>query len=244
MMKKKKIIKICRFVLVIGLIMTASMLNSKFIFAKNLSTNAKISYLGTYGTVKLKLDENILSKNSIKYNKKLSSFTAALSSVMYNSDNSSKKKILKKLSFKKIKYSYDQKNNSVSFMLAQKVAKIKGKKFNVLLIALRGTENSEWQDNFNLGNGKKTHAGFNKAASLVYKKISTYIKKNKLKKSNTKIILTGHSRGGAVANILGQKILKKGIGKKKIANKNVFVYTFASPNTTMDKHAGEKMQKR
>lgn len=49
-------------------------------------------------------------------------------------------------------------------------------------------------------------------------------------KNNSKFFVTGHSLGGAMANIISGQILNK-----KYGSDNVFTYTFASPKTLRDK---------
>ena len=68
--------------------------------------------------------------------------------------------------------------------------------YNVYIIPIRGTTgNCEWFSNFNLGT-TDYHEGFKKAADEVL-----YTIYNGITTSNNIILLTGHSRGAAVARI-------------------------------------------
>ena len=69
--------------------------------------------------------------------------------------------------------------------------------------------------------------GFKTSADKVYDALSGYISRPELSGKRIKIWISGFSRGGAVANLLGARLsLESGIEKD-----NIFVYTFATPNT-------------
>ncbi len=69
--------------------------------------------------------------------------------------------------------------------------------------------------------------GFKTAADKVYDALSTYISRLELSGKRVKIWISGFSRGGAVSNLIGARLsLESGIEKD-----NIFVYTFATPNT-------------
>lgn len=79
---------------------------------------------------------------------------------------------------------------------------------------------------------------------LCIMEFANYVKDNKLSDGKLKILITGHSRGAAVANLLGAKIddnsLKNSNFSVSISNKDVFVYTFATPNTTSIKERDDQ----
>ena len=83
----------------------------------------------------------------------------------------------------------------------------------------------EWVSNFNLGTGS-IHTGFNRAASEMVSLISEYVPKN-VSKSKVKFWVTGHSRGGALTNLVTIKLIQKGY-----SNKNCYAYGFATPQYT------------
>lgn len=93
-----------------------------------------------------------------------------------------------------------------------------GKKNNNIFIIIRGSSGEEWYNNFRTGL-EDTHQGYYDTVSFLKPLIKKYI--------NTpyNIILTGHSRGGALANLLASELIKDG-------RKNIFAYTFACPNVT------------
>lgn len=76
-------------------------------------------------------------------------------------------------------------------------------------------------------------AGFKIAADGVYDALLDYIRERELDKSKVKIWVTGYSRGGAVANLLGARLtFESGIEKD-----NIFTYSFATPLTVYDRAA-------
>jgi len=122
--------------------------------------------------------------------------------------------------------------------LGHKTVTYNGQTKEVVSVAVRGTNSTieEWSSNFNVGDTTKfyytsdwkkstNHMGFDIPASRLHTYIKQYIQSNvSLSKSNTSIWLTGHSRGAAVANILGAKFEDDGY--------DTYTYTFATPNTT------------
>lgn len=114
---------------------------------------------------------------------------------------------------------------------------------NVIAVIVRGTNGTieEWSSNFDIGELSKfdstpdwkiadNHAGFDVCANRIMKLVNQYVKDNNLQESNNVYWVTGHSRGAAIANIIGAYYEKAG--------KNSFTYTFATPNTTLAKDAG------
>jgi hypothetical protein len=88
-----------------------------------------------------------------------------------------------------------------------------------IFIVFRGTEGEEWYSNFRTGLGD-THQGYAEAVESLMPVLREYIN------SNCNLLLTGHSRGGALANLLASQLIKQG-------RDNVFCYTFACPNVTV-----------
>lgn len=112
---------------------------------------------------------------------------------------------------------------------------------NIICIVIRGTNGTldEWQSNFDLG-GDSTphdewtaslnHMGFDITVNRLSSKLSAYMSANGLNSSNSILWFTGHSRGGALANLLAAKRVNAGY--------KVFAYTFASPGTTISTNTG------
>jgi hypothetical protein len=145
-------------------------------------------------------------------------------------------------------YSVD-KNDITEFFVGHKKIVYKGVLREVIIVAVRGTNgtNAEWSSNFDVGadtdeyykamgkshpdwKNKQNHKGFDVAANRVYAKLATYISQYVDANAQTSILLTGHSRGAAIANILGQMFTDN-------TSYKTYGYTFAAPNTTTAKNA-------
>lgn len=136
--------------------------------------------------------------------------------------------------------------DQVGFTLATKRVLLGGTLRDVLFILVRGTfGRDEWLSNLNCCNSwgaavdpdpaamPPLHEGFRKAADAVQAAVEAYVASNRVELANAKVVVTGHSRGAAVANILGARI-DDGVMLSGAARANVFVYTFATPNTVLD----------
>lgn len=111
----------------------------------------------------------------------------------------------------------------------------------VVAVTVRGTNGTtaEWASNFDIGDydtiGAKdwetsyNHKGFDIAANRIMDIVDDFIADNRenedFNENNIVYWVTGHSRGAAIANIIGAYY--------ENAGKKAFTYTFASPNTTM-----------
>lgn len=112
-----------------------------------------------------------------------------------------------------------------------------GQTKTILAVIVRGTNGTiqEWTSNFDVGQlstdtasddwtNTKNHKGFDITANRIMKVVDQYISSNGLSKSSLVYWVTGHSRGAAIANIMGANLEKAG--------RKAFTYTFAAPNTT------------
>lgn len=106
----------------------------------------------------------------------------------------------------------------------------------IVAVTLRGTFEKEWYSNFDIGrdiNNTGVHAGFKTATEFVNKKIDMYLVNYGIDRNSVKFLVTGHSRGAAVANLLAASLIDM------YSNSNVYAYTFATPNTTTSKSADD-----
>lgn len=111
---------------------------------------------------------------------------------------------------------------------------------SIICVVIRGTYgNSEWESNFDIGSTSEfssysewtevtNHRGFDITANRLNGLLDDYIDTYCSDTTNV-LWITGHSRGGAVANLLA--------AKRVSAGDNVFCYTFASPATTTNANA-------
>lgn len=141
--------------------------------------------------------------------------------------------------------------DQIGFTFATKRAFLGGEMRDVLFVLLRGTfGRTEWVSNMNACNAwgaqleprteaqPPHHEGFNRAADCVAAALAAYIASNRIDLATAKVVVTGHSRGAAVANILGARLdeASDGIAPSPFAGvrrDNIFVYTFATPNSVM-----------
>ena len=141
------------------------------------------------------------------------------------------------------------KNDVTEFFVGHKKIVYKGVIREILVVAVRGTNetNAEWSSNFDVGadtkeyydamgdshphwKNKQNHKGFDVASNRVYEKLTSYINTYISADAEVSMLVTGHSRGAAIANILSQMYTDN-------TDYKVFGYTFAAPNTTTAKNA-------
>ena len=112
----------------------------------------------------------------------------------------------------------------------------------VLAITVRGTNGTieEWSSNCDIGDisthtegddwlNTLNHKGFDVTANRILRIVAEYIDQQNLDQDSLVYWVTGHSRGAAIANIIGA-ILEK-------CDETAFTYTFATPNCTLDPEA-------
>ncbi|MDD5934663.1 MAG: cellulose binding domain-containing protein [Clostridiales bacterium] len=117
----------------------------------------------------------------------------------------------------------------------------KGETKEIIIAGVRGTNGTikEWSSNFDVGadtsdywdkdnsywRNHEHHKGFDVAANRIDDYIQNYVNTYVDSKADKVIFIVGHSRGAAIANILGS-LYENRSGYK------TFVYTFATPMTT------------
>lgn len=182
---------------------------------------------------------NIASrKPSSEYNSYLVKFTAYLAESVYHESQ-----ILKSLrSFGLISRTFGYNvplyggGNHAAFAVGVSEDK---KEEKLMVIAVRGTNgdffslSSEWRSNFYFVDtqqnyGQIYHSGFYKAAREIYETIINYYGTDYFTDENCKIIVTGHSRGAAIANLLEYWITTDYAGEER-----VYGYNYAVPKTVV-----------
>lgn len=63
-------------------------------------------------------------------------------------------------------------------------------------------------------------------------KLKDFVNANQTNSSKNYILVTGHSRGGGIANLVGSKIVDKATKSGALNGFVPFTYTFAAPQTT------------
>lgn len=218
----------------------------------NFDLNKDIAGANKVADVPIKWHDNIFWWNSTGfYNHSISKIAMALSASAYNENHI--KNALNKLYFEDVKlFNYSQMNDSgapdtVAYSFSHTTLNIEGGlKYNLIAVVVRGTPgDKEWYSNFNISssNGGKyndvDHVGFKLAADKLYDNLEEYIYNHDELSSieENKILITGHSRGAAVANLVSAELTKT---QKYAIQNNIYGYTFATPNVTTRKEAKTK----
>ena len=187
-----------------------------------------------------KFDVWYFKNKATRYNKGLAELSAIASATEYN--NTKKRPyaeaFLTQMGFDDIlpgNYSSkDTMSNKVGYTFARKNVHIDGRKTTLVAVFIRGTTKGEWFSNFNItgdhknGKPEDKHKGFAMAADSLNKDLEEYLSTHRIdvKSKDTKLWITGHSRGAAVANLLAADYTALN------GNSRVYAYTFATPNVT------------
>ncbi len=189
---------------------------------------------GGVGTISFYIDEQDFLKTSNVYNHSIAKYACGLSTMAYSEVADSIAVCFSELAYDsgdKDQYYYrDEEGNTATFWIAKKPLH---EDTTLVTVLIRGTDGKEWFDNFEPGTGER-HEGFERGCNEVSKALFDYLNNCDLDYEKTKILITGHSRGAAVANLLGHDISHYGLCGANIGQKNIFVYTFATPNVSKD----------
>lgn len=143
------------------------------------------------------------------------------------------------------------KDDLTEFLVGHRTIYRNGEKKELVILSVRGTNgtNAEWSSNFDVGADSMdyyaaagydhphwkdlaNHKGFDVTTNRVLEKFAAYEKRYGLNQTANKVILiTGHSRGAAIANLLGAHF------EDRVDYKS-FTYTFAAPYATTHTNAG------
>jgi hypothetical protein len=98
----------------------------------------------------------------------------------------------------------------------------------IVLVAVRGSRSvGDWLTDFDLGKGDE-HYGFTNASDYVLSELFEFV--GDFQCEDTTYLITGHSYGGAVANLVGKSVTDMASSVTDVASGGrVFVYTFACP---------------
>lgn len=104
----------------------------------------------------------------------------------------------------------------------------------LIFVGIRGSYGIEWVSNFRVFDQSENaeHIGFNAAEQEIVTALAQYIDDSNIDPQQSKILTTGHSRGGSIANLLAAD-LDRGysLSGVPISAENVYAYTFAAPST-------------
>jgi uncharacterized repeat protein (TIGR02543 family) len=152
----------------------------------------------------------------------------------------------------------EDQENKVGYAFGTKKIMVDGERFNLVIVDVCGTRgemdflwdgytDEEWDSNLNFNILQRTyggtvdtvHAGFGIAAVQLLAAIDEYCQ-NVGSSLDKKILITGHSRGAAVANLVAKWMVdaSKVGGNPYTSQDNIYAYTFATPNVSP--YAGER----
>ncbi|MCR5332108.1 MAG: lipase family protein [Lachnospiraceae bacterium] len=116
-------------------------------------------------------------------------------------------------------------SHTCAFTLAKKKVPYNGSERDLLLITVRGTESGEWFSNFDFAASHSDETAF--AENFLQSAQDVYVRilPSLLANPDALILVCGHSRGAACANLLGMTL------DDLRSKENVYVYTFATPAT-------------
>lgn len=134
-------------------------------------------------------------------------------------------------------YRLEKLTDSVGAAIGHRTINVAGKSYTLLAIVPRSANyKQEWVGNFTVGD-EGTHAGFKAARDETLRFVKQYINSHGIT-GDLKVWITGHSRGAAVANLLGGFFADGGIdyfdGAVSITPEDVYCYTYATPRTIKD----------
>ncbi len=102
----------------------------------------------------------------------------------------------------------------------------------VILMGIRGSYGTEWLSNFDLGE-EGDHRGFEQAEQEALEALRLYARSIGAQPDRTRVLLCGHSRGGAVANLLAADLNRLSATPEALTGPSaVYAYTFAAPACT------------
>lgn len=195
--------------------------------------------------------DSYFTKSSFEYNPSLATMSCCMASSAigatatteagqpdYSKFDSNLRDLLTKAGFTSFysneDYTTKPTKDSFGYAFAKRPIKVDGQDYTLIAINFRNAMyDKEWMSNFKLGSDG-FHAGFKACGTKVLNELENYINANAITE-NVKLWIAGYSRGAGVANYLGYKLDSDHyIGDVSIDAKDLYVYSFGTPNTTTD----------
>ena len=170
-------------------------------------------------------DGRVFDCKNTEFSVKLAEFL--MQSTVANKDLATVKEYFVNAKFDDVEYIDYEKpttKNSVAYVVAHK----KEGDTDIIQTSIRGLAyDYEWTGNFDCGAEGDYHSGFYQAAQKVYDGLVGYIEKYAYNPVNCKFFITGYSRAGAIAEIVGCKINSE--YNRLLPREKVYIYTFETP---------------
>lgn len=197
------------------------------------------------GVTALNFDPSWFSSDSSIYNHQMAQLASQFAMIGYTKKDGDRQpyleKALKAVGFDDIELQSHAGRDEVNYFIANKKIKVGAKVYNLVFTGFIGSNGKQWDSNFDPYakesstnySGKKdlkglVHLGFNDAKNYAYNNLKKYVDERGFGKDNTKILITGHSRGAATANLVAAKL----IDEQNLAySRNIFTFAFATPNS-------------
>ncbi len=160
--------------------------------------------------------------NATVYNPQLAHMLIAMCNSVFNQTDM--KETFNSFGFKDQDKNYSMDNGIyLGYGMAKK--KLSNGKTQILIVARGSTDIQEWASNLDARIDITTgqHVGFSDAAKALYDRMKTFLGTSDF--SNTQFIITGFSRGAAIANILAGRLVDEHVNQSQI-----YAYTFACPD--------------
>ena len=167
---------------------------------------------------------------SYRYHHQLGKLSIALSAMSYAPDSEIERS-LRNLGFGYIQICPQLDSDTAAYSIAKKRIIVDNEIVTLIVAPVRGSMSVEdWIGNLDLG-WEENHQNFRVAMNAARQNLDAYMMM--YGDENKKLLLTGHSRGAAVANLLAADYDVSG-SPAGISADAIYTYTFATPNTTKD----------
>jgi len=229
-----------------GMLVGASLAISTPAWAMPAEVNLMVGSVSIDGEVPLtyKWDKEWLQDDSYIYNHGLARICGAISSTVYLQEQGALTRLWSELGgegdsvrdyhYQRIEPEYKDKS---AYSFGQ-MELPNGDK--LVLVVIRGTTGQqEWLSNLNIADTtrkkERYHEGFEKSARLLLQDLYAYLEEYGIAEEQAAFLVTGHSRGAAVADLVGAFLDRgepDGNGNVFRARpERVFTYTFATPSS-------------
>ena len=211
--------------------------------------------LGISSSTKTVLNDRWFTQDNKEYNHELARFCANFVLGGYKSDSGKMKSWLSQAGFNTSEMNFETGRDEVNYFIASKDIKVGGTVKKVVFAGFIGSHDDQWFSNFDpLGNERANwkdrnapyapamsdnviHQGFADAREYVYARLKEYMSRNGINKDNSILLITGHSRGAATANLLAAYLIDE---NSLVSPDRLFTYTFATPNVAKIGKVGDK----
>ena len=228
----------------------SALLFSKNVFAETLTFPIKglITPLPYPVEIESEFDETWFEKSSFEYNHKIARLACILADVSYVDARAEKNALLGcydalKIEKKDAEIDYAPNYQGDNDQAAYSFALRKNANGNfIVFVVIRGTPLSanEWISNLNIADSTKQeeifHEGFKRTTERIFARFRAFLSEKKIDLKKTSILVTGHSRGAAIANLFAASISQN----LDFDTNRVFAYTFATPNVTTAQNADDE----